>query len=218
MNFRGEALPLTDSDIEIIAGYLGCQVAALHSVIIVETTGKGFGPDNRPIMLCEPHIFYHELKIPSQRLQASKQGLAYPKWGTKPYPTTQNMRYLWLDKAMEINQEAALSSCSWGLGQVLGINYKICGFSTILDFIESMKYSGASQLYAMAKFIAADHLQVYLRNLAWSEFAHRYNGPAYALNHYEIKLEHTYSRLPASEKVIPSPPSNYTLDSLLPSK
>ncbi|BBM02893.1 N-acetylmuramidase family protein [Microbulbifer sp. GL-2] len=215
MDFTGKALPLTANDIEIISGYLGCQIAALHAIIIVETIGEGFGSDNRPIILFEPHIFYSELTVPSERQRASREGLAYPKWGTKPYPTTQKQRYIYLEQAIEINETAALSSCSWGIGQVLGLNYKICGFDTVNDFVNAMMYSTGSQLYAMARFIAADHLQVYLRNLAWAEFARRYNGPAYASNHYDTKLKSAYDRLPAAEKITPKIPTQGELLSIL---
>ncbi|AWF80569.1 peptidoglycan-binding protein [Microbulbifer sp. A4B17] len=215
MNFSGAALPMNDDDIRIIAGYLGCEIAALKSVLSVESAGKGFGYEDRPIILNEPHIFYRELTIPKQRQRASRENLAYPYPGTMPYPVTQSDRYLWLEKAMAINKDAALASCSWGLGQILGANYKACGFSTVLAFVEAMMYSDGAQLYIMARFIVSNSLQMYLRSRAWAEFARRYNGPSYASNHYDLKLEHAYERMPLSDKVTPPPTDINTLNKLI---
>lgn len=205
MNFQGAGKPLSPSDIVTIAGYLGCHIAAARAVLAIESAGKGFGPDRRPIILNEPHIFWRELGPAAARTQAGQLGLAYAKWGAKPYPKTQAARYSWLDKAMAINAEAALKSCSWGLGQLMGFNHKLCGFASVQDFVEAMKLSEGAQLFAMARFIVSSKLQGHLRKRDWAAFARGYNGAGYAKHGYHTKLAKAYARRPADEKLMPSP-------------
>jgi hypothetical protein len=203
LSFTGPALPLSDGDVSLVAGYLGCHLAALRAVIAVESRAKAFGPDGRPIILYEPHIFWRELGAGVNRDKAVKSGLAYKKRGTKPYKKTQAARYKWLEKAIEIDETAALCSCSWGIGQVMGFNYGSCGFSTVQNFVEAMTKSEGAQLYAMARFIVSNRLQEKLKTQDWSGFARVYNGKDYAKDGYHTKLKNAYVRRPASEKVVP---------------
>lgn len=214
MDFKGEARPLSDGDVVTIAGYLGCHVAAVRAVLAVESAGHGFASDGRPIILNEPHVFYRELSG-GQRTQAVNAGLAYSRWGSKPYPKTQAARYAWLDKAMSINQTAALKSCSWGLGQVMGFNHAICGFPTVQEFVEAMKVSEGAQLYAVARFCVSKGLQKRLRSLDWTWFAYGYNGEGYAKHGYHTKLANAYARRPAGEKFTPSPATEAQLRDLI---
>ncbi|SHE51667.1 Protein of unknown function [Microbulbifer donghaiensis] len=210
-NFKGAAQPLTDGDIKTIAGYLGCHIAALRAVLAVESDGKGFGSDGRPRILNEPHVFYRELGAGAKRNKAVRAGLAYRKWGTKRYPSTQAARYVWLEKAMAIDEDAALKSCSWGLGQCMGFNHKLCGYASVQEFVRAMMHSAGAQLYAMARFIVSNGLQKHLRKLNWRGFAKGYNGPAYASHGYHTKLANSYSRKPAAEKVTPAPATEVEL-------
>lgn len=203
MDFAGKALPLTDGDVRTIAGYLGCHVAAVRAVLAVESAGRGFGNDGRPIILNEPHIFWRELGAGAKRDRAVREGLAYQKWGAKPYPRSQPERYAWLARAMAIDETAALKSCSWGLGQVMGFNHKVAGFATVQEFVAAMTHSEGAHLYAMARFIVSNRLQGHLRSLNWSAFARGYNGAGYAKNAYHTKLASAYAKRPASEKVTP---------------
>src|SRR5690606_21542098 len=179
-NFVGTARPLNEDDIQLVAGYLGCQLAALKAVIAVESSGRGFAPDRRPIILNEPHIFWRELGAGEKRDKAVRAGLAYKNARSKPYPKTQEARYEWLKKSMTIDERAALRSCSWGLGQIMGFNHGRCGFSDVQSFVRAMMESEGAQLYAMARFIVSTDLQDDLRNLDWSGFARGYNGAGFA--------------------------------------
>lgn len=215
IDFVGPARPLGSEDVRIIAGYLGCHIAAVRAVVAIEAAGKGFGPDGRPTILNEPHVFYRELGPGDKRTRAVAGGLAYAKWGAKPYPKTQALRYAWLDEASKIDEAAALKSCSFGMGQVMGFNHQACGFNTVQEFVRAMTLSEGAQLYAMARFIVTNDLQIALRNLDWTRFARGYNGSGYAKNAYHTKLAAAYQRRPASEKVTPSPASLAELNSLI---
>lgn len=212
-NFRGQALPLSDGDVSIIAGYLGCHVAAVRAVLAVESAGQGFH-NGRPLILNEPHIFYRELSG-GKRAQAVAQGLAYKVWRTKPYLKSVDARYEWLERAMAIDEVAALRSCSWGLGQMMGFNHKICGFATVHEFVAAMCHSEGAQLYGMARFIVSKGIQKNLRTFDWAGFAYRYNGAGYKKNKYDTKLAAAYARRPSSEKVTPPPATESQLKALL---
>lgn len=215
IDFTGPARPLGAEDVRVIAGYLGCHIAAVRAVLAVEAAGKGFSPDGRPIILNEPHVFYRELGAGPKRTEAVKRGLAYQSWGSKPYPKTQVARYAWLADAMAIDETAALKSCSWGASQVMGFNHQAAGFNTVQDFVRAMTISEGAHLYAMARFIVTNDLQLALRRLDWSAFARGYNGSGYAKNAYHTKLASAYAKRPASEKVTPPPSSMAELDALI---
>lgn len=215
MDFRGEATPLRDGDVEMVAGYLGCEIAVLRAVMQVESSGKAFHSDGRPIILNEPHVFYRELGVGARRDRAVTAGLAYRTWKTKPYPRTQAERYAWLDQAMAIDRNAALRSCSWGLGQVMGFNHKTCGFDSAEAFVKAMTHSEAAQLFVIARFIVGNRLQKHLRAKDWAQFARGYNGSGYATHGYHTKLARAYKARPASERVVPPPPDEAQLNGLL---
>lgn len=212
MNFVGMALPLTDGDVRTIAGYLGCEIAAVRAVLQVEAAGKGFDSQGRPKMLFEPHIFWRELGPGAQRDRAAREGLAYANWKAGSYPADSYPR---LTKAIAINRDAALRSASWNLGQVMGFNHNAAGFQTVTSFVEAMKHSEGAGLYAMARFIVSNKLQGHLRTKDWTKFARGYNGAAYATHGYHTKLANAYAKRPASERVTPSPATEAQLAVLI---
>ena len=121
----GAAKRLDDFDIPRIGDLIGVGEDPIHAIMDVEARNNGFDSQGRVITLFEPHIFYRELKDVSKRQMAEEAGLAYLKWGTKPYP---NDSYARIQLAMKIDETATLCSCSWGLGQIMGFNFNFAGF------------------------------------------------------------------------------------------
>lgn len=202
MNFKGQALAIRDQDIVTAAGYLGCEVAVIRAIMAVEAGGRAFGSDGRPIILNEPHIFYRQLGAGPKRDLAVREGLAYKRWRTRPYPRTQQARYEWLRKAMLIDEAAALKSCSWGAGQVMGFNHKMCGFDTVQEFVRSMCHSVGAQLFAVVRYIYAAGLAKAARRKDWRALAKGYNGSG-QVTKYSRLLSNAYRNRPASERHIP---------------
>src|SRR5690606_14914854 len=118
--FKGEAKRLDDVDLPRIGHQIGVGEDELHAFMDVEAAGSGFDSQGRPKMLFEPHVFYRNL-TGAKRDRAVREGLAYPKWGEKPYPKDSYPR---LKKAMLIDETAALKAASWGLTQILGENFR----------------------------------------------------------------------------------------------
>jgi len=188
MKFRGKAKKLDDIDLPKIGRLIGVGEDELHAVLDVETRGGGFFKDGRLKMLPERHIFYRELGPGPERDAAVRRGLAYKRWGTMRYPKSTEARYKLLAEMMSINEDAALRSVSWGLGQIMGFNHNLAGYPSakamVIDFVDDEE----AHLRAMVKFIVSAGLDDELRRHDWSGFARGYNGPGYAKHGYHKKL------------------------------
>jgi len=189
--FKGRAQRLNDVDIARTALLIGAGEDEIRAVIEVETSGGGFDSQGRPKMLFEPHVFWRELGQGPKRTTAEAQGLAYPKWGTKPYPADSYSR---LATAIKIDANAALRSASWGLGQILGSNHRAAGYASAGDMVEAFCDSEKAGLEAMVRFIESEALDDDLRRHDWSGFARGYNGAGYAHHGYHTKLAAAYRR------------------------
>lgn len=195
MDFKGHARKATPEEIDQIAADLKVEPAAFRAVIAVEAAGSGFDKAGRPKALFERHHFYKHLKdAPGLQAQAVAEGLAYPKWGEKPYPKGSDAVYDEIQRAYAIDEEAALLSTSWGLGQIMGSNYKMAGCPSVQGMVEEACDSEAGQLRQMAAFIKSAGLQDELMTRNWAGFARGYNGPQYAKNQYDEKLAAAYAK------------------------
>ena len=84
---------------------------------------------------------------------------------------------------------------SWGLGQIMGFNYKLAGWPTIKSFVQAMYESEKCQLLAVCRFIKSNNTMYNaLRNKDWATFARLYNGPSYTVNKYDEKLKNAYEK------------------------
>ena len=95
---------------------------------------------------------------------------------------------------MKINIEAALSSCSWGMFQIMGFNHKSCEKDNIYTFVKDMYGSEYEQLNLFAAFVENNNLVKYLKSHNWDEFAKRYNGSGFKANKYDTKLASAYKK------------------------
>jgi hypothetical protein len=159
----------------------------LAAMVEVESAGKVFGPDGRPMILFEPHVFYRRLKG-EERDRAVNAGLAYPKWGTKPYPKTQAERWSQVERAALINDDAAYESASYGVGQVMGYHWSALGYASLNEFLETVQSGVDGQMDAMLRYCRVNSLIDDLRDGRWLTLARGYNGKGQAQK-YAAKLE-----------------------------
>jgi hypothetical protein len=211
--FKGRAQRIDDIDLPRIGHRIGVGEDEIHAFMDVETTGSGFDDQGRPKILFEPHVFYRCLS-PAKRGEAVKQGLACQKWGQIPYGKTSE-QYPRLERALLIDEAAALKACSWGLGQVLGENHIAAGYDTVQNMVLAMADDEENHLDAMVNFLVYNSLDDDLREHRWEALARGYNGPGYAKNKYHLKLPQAYAKWakikntpwsPASEPVIAPTP------------
>jgi hypothetical protein len=193
VDFVGTGRRLKSAELLAAGNKLGVDVATIRAVLEVETAGAGFDAKKRLKLLFEPHIFYKQLGPGPKRDEAVKQGLAYAKAGTRPYPPL-SKRYDQISAAIAIDETAALNSASWGLPQIMGFNHEAAGFQSAKDMITSMLEGEDQQLEAFASLMPAWKLGEALKNRDWRTFALKYNGPNALKNGYNTKLRAAFEK------------------------
>lgn len=190
VTFKGAARRLDDIDLPRVGALIGVGEDEIHAVLDVEASGSGYDAQGRVKALYEPHKAY-ALSSGAVRAQLVSQGLAYPKWGEKPYPKDSYPRIL---KALEIDETVALNATSWGLGQIMGFNHAAAGYPSACAMVEAFAEDEEHHLEAMIRFIIANGLDDELRRHDWAGFARGYNGSGYAKNAYDAKLAAAFAK------------------------
>jgi hypothetical protein len=179
---------LTEDDFARAAQTLSCEVACVKAVCAVEAPRGGFLPDGRPTILFERHIF--------SRLTNHLYDSAHPDISNRSpggYGAGGAHQYDRLLEAEALDAEAAIQSASWGKFQIMGENFRACGYDTPDDFVAAMSADEGLQLDAFVKFVQSEHLDGFLRAKNWAAFARGYNGPNYLENDYANKLARNYA-------------------------
>ena len=182
---------MTSGGIKRAAAVIGCSVPALRAVIAVEAAGEGFLEDGRPKILFERHKFF-KFADPDKRAGWS---VAYPDICNPLSGGYLGNEAEWprLYRALQLDPEAAVLATSWGLGQLMGFNYKACGESSLFGFLFAMHHNEDAQLMLMAQFIRASGAADELARLDWDGFRILYNGPA-SPPEYGTRLRAAYAR------------------------
>lgn len=182
------------------AARLKVEVATLLAVAEVESGLVFFAAvdgRNEPLIRWEGHYFDRRLKGPA-REEARRLGLAHPTAGKIKNPKSQAARYAMLARAFEIDAAAAVESCSWGFGQVMGAHWSRLKYSSAEDLMNRARSGVVGQLELMICYIERAGLVGALQRRDWAAFARGYNGPAYRKNRYDTKLAAAYARHAAS--------------------
>lgn len=199
---------ISEEDYRRIGRLMDVDPAVIKAIQEVETGGKGgFFAPGKPAILFEGHIFWHQLKkrgIAPEQYVEGNENILFPqrdkakyKGGLKEYDR--------LEQAQKIHKEAANCSASWGMFQIMGFNYAACGMKSIDSFLKAMYEGELSQLRLFILFImqqkgsttpddASKYMISALREKDWANFARIYNGPNYAENKYDVKLEAAYKK------------------------
>lgn len=189
--FSGSGTPLSAQGFSEARGAMGgVPQEALWAVLAVETSGCGFLPDRRPKILFERHKFAHHT---NHQYDASHPDISGP-WDPAAYGAMGAHQYERLAVAIGLDRAAALKSASWGLGQIMGENFQAAGYPDIEAMVADFVIGEDRQLMGMARFISAGGLGAALVACDWADFASHYNGPNYAVNHYDQHLQ-TYNAL-----------------------
>lgn len=198
INFVGKAKPLTSLGLAsslTAVGFHDNDLACIWAVIEVETAtqtqGFGFLMDRRPQILFERHKFR---EFTNGKYNTTAPDISGPAggYGSKQYPR--------LEKALALlnkdgsGPEAALKSASWGLGQVMGFNHDLAGYSSVTAMVADMVESEDHQLFAMTMFLKNSGLAAHLAQRNWTKFALGYNGKDQAAHKYDYNLQLQYRR------------------------
>jgi len=186
---------LSEQDFITFAKKYNLEVAAIKAVHEVESNGRGF-LNGKVKILFEGHVFWKELQkrnINPAPLQKGNEDILYKSYFS-PNPYYKLDQYTRLNKAININAEAAYSSASYGLFQVMGFHYNAMKFATAKDFVDFLSVNEANQLEIFGRFLVANNLLQPLKDLNWAKFANGYNGSGYKTNKYDTKLATAYAK------------------------
>jgi type VI secretion system secreted protein VgrG len=180
---------------------LGLDVNLLKAFAKVESGPLGgFLDTGEPVILFERHLFHKLTKGRFSKYATDNQALGLiksvssisdPKPGGYGPISIQHRK---LTYACTLDREAALCSASWGLYQILGMNYLRAGFYLVQSFINAMYRSADDHLLALVAFIQTDQrLHTALKDKNFLTTARLYNGPRQ--RGYDKKFELAYREL-----------------------
>ncbi len=198
-------LLLRNATLVAAAERLGVELAVVYAVNEVESSGAGFLDNGKPKILFERHVMYQRLALPraedddAEALQRHADDLAtlHPhlvnkRPGGYAGGSAEHQR---LAQARMLDGICADESASWGAFQIMGYHAERLGYASVADFVSRMTRDENEQFEAFVRFIEADPaLHKALKGKKWAQFAKAYNGPAYARNLYDVKLERAYER------------------------
>lgn len=190
----GPDTALTEANFTQAGARLLCQPAAIKAFWKTEANGSGFFA-GRPKILPEPHRFS---KATGGRFDKTNPTISYPKWGTRPYPASQDARYDALLAMIRLDIEAGFGSASYGAPQIMGENHEACGYPTAMAFAEAMARDEDTQLRAFEAFVTKAGILPALRKVtraasSWEDVARRYNGTAFAKNRYHYRMAEAFA-------------------------
>ena len=151
------------------------ELAALQTVLQVETAGGGFLDNGLPKILLERHKVWR-MSTPAQRVQLDP-GVCNEQPGGYQGGSREWGRYTQV--AAVIGEPAAIACCSWGLPQIMGANYGACGTPSATEFARQMCLNEDAQILLWGRFLESNvGLVTALIAKDWATFARLYNGPA----------------------------------------
>lgn len=187
LKFLGKGAPLSQKGFDEVARQVEADAFALWSLITVETKGFGFLPDRRLKLLYERHIFHKRTggRFSEEHREISSRTPGGYTGGGGEYDR--------LDKAMALDRAAAIESVSWGLGQIMGFNATMLGYTSADEMVSYFAEGEDAQLDGVRRFLLNDAaLARAFRTKAWDKVALHYNGADYAKNSYDKKLAEYY--------------------------
>lgn len=179
---------LTEEDFKIVADELGVEVAAIKAVVKIEAGPKlqGFWAPGVPVANYAQSLFNkYNGKTKGRKLKDAK----VPS-GLSGYPLKE---WTSLTNARKINADAADMGTYWGMFQIGGFNYKLCGCESVEEMVAKVCDSEFSQLEMFAVFIRNSGMLESLRKKDWATFARKYNGPSYAKRNYHTRMAKEYA-------------------------
>ena len=181
---------LTDADFETVARELDVEIAAIKAVVLIEAGKqmKGFWAPGVPVVNFDRSMYnFHRHKAAikkgdkNAKVPAGLTGYALKEW-------TQ------LTNARRQNEDGANMGTFWGMFQIGGFNYKLCGCETVGEFVKLMSESELEQLELFAAFITNTGMLPDLKAKNWAAFARKYNGASYARRGYHTRMANAYAK------------------------
>lgn len=170
---------------------MGVEPATLLGIILTECSAKPFDSKERIVIQFEGHVFYTMLLkhgFDPDAIHTQEPDLCYLHWTQEYYRAGTEDDYQRLERAKRISPEAALESCSWGIGQLMGFHWKRLGYNSVHDFVMSNS-SAVGQLINFAKFLMSGKEIEALRKKDMHKFFTLYNGAGYMKHGYNVRFD-----------------------------
>ncbi|MBO4964736.1 MAG: N-acetylmuramidase family protein [Muribaculaceae bacterium] len=181
---------LTDADFAKVSAEIGVEPAAMKAVVSIEAghAMKGFWAPGVPVINFDRTMYNKyrgkaasKVGAKGETVPAGLSGYALRQW-------TQ------LINARKVNAQGANLGTFWGMFQIGGFNYKLCGCSSVDEMVKKMSESELEQLELFARFLVNTGMVKDLKAKNWAAFSRRYNGPGYARRGYHTKMAVAYAR------------------------
>lgn len=187
---------LTEEDFRIVAEELDVETAAIKAVVAIEAGSqmKGFWAPGVPVINFD-RTMYNRYRAKASDKSGAK-GEKVPA-GLKGYALQE---WTQLINARKTNAQGANMGTFWGMFQIGGFNYKLCGCKSVDEFVRLCSYSELEQLELFAAFITNTGMLADLRAKNWAGFARKYNGASYAKRGYHTKMAAAYKKFKAAEE------------------
>lgn len=189
---------LTEEDYIEVAAELGVEVPAIKAVVDIETgrTHQGFWKKGKALINFDLAMYRKYAPRNGVNLKSAKkkQPVIFRSPDVRKYGSQQAAQYARFEAAMEINPAAAIEGCFWGMFQIGGFNWKICGCRSAAEFLERVNRSEREQLELFAAYCRARGLVKYIQKKDWAAFSLRYNGPGYKKRGYHKKMAEAYKK------------------------
>lgn len=181
---------LTDADFELVAKEINVEPAAMKAVVSIEAGAamKGFWAPGVPVINFD-RTMYNKYRNSAPN-KAGAKGEKVPA-GLSGYALRQ---WTQLINARKSNAQGANMGTFWGMFQIGGFNYKLCGCSSVDEMVKLMSESELEQLQLFATFLVNTGMVKDLRAKNWASFSRKYNGPSYAKRGYHTKMASAYAR------------------------
>lgn len=145
---------------------------------ILESNNKGLTETGRPVLRFEKHKW----KKFTSRNRAARV------YDRARNPRDYDDRYEQYLGMRMVHHHGAMLSHSWGVFQIMGFNHRLAGYENWRQFELAMD-TIEGQLKAWRSFVLANPpLLSALRKDNAQAVAYHYNGPAYAMNRYDVRF------------------------------
>lgn len=189
---------LTEQDYREVAAELGIEVAAIKAVVDIETGKKHLGFWKKGKAIINFDVAIYRTYAPKRGVNLSEARKSHPiifqRPNIKKYGSQQAAQYARLEAAMEINRAAAIEGCFWGMFQLGGFNWKLCGCESVEEFYKLINRSERDQLNLFAAFCKSRNLVRFILKKDWAGFSLRYNGPGYKKYKYDTRMAALYEK------------------------
>lgn len=189
---------LNEEDFREVAEELGVEVAAIKAVVDIEAgkAHEGFFEEGKPIINFDLSMYTRAAKRHGVSLAKARKNhpVIFAKPNTRKYGSYQAAQWARMEAARSIDEESALEGAFWGMFQIGGFNWKLCGCDSVQQFVELMSRSERDQLELFGHLITACGMLPALQKKQWLAFATKYNGARAKARGYHRRMAAAYKR------------------------